>query len=76
MQAMKIIRQVKNGKASIDHIPKEFGTEVEIIVLPVKNDKKTKTGKQKKSLLDLAGKATLSSTILAELEQGRHEDRF
>lgn len=76
MQALKFIKQVKNGKTSIDNIPKEFGNEVEIIILPLKNKKMILKKRQKKTLLDLAGKTPLPSSILTELEKGRDEDRF
>jgi len=76
MQAIKLIKKVKNGKASIEHIPEEFGSEVEIIVLPVREHESRKVSQPKSRLLDLAGKTNISPSIYTELDNDRQEERI
>lgn len=76
MQAIKLIKKVKNGKASIEHIPEEFGSEVEIIVLPVREREPRKVSQPKSRLLDLAGKINISPSIYTELDNDRQEERI
>ncbi len=74
MQAIKLIKKVKNGKASIEHIPEEFGSEVEIIVLPVRERSLKKASGQKSRILELAGKTNISPAIYTELDNVRQEE--
>jgi hypothetical protein len=76
MQAIKFIKKVKNGKASIEHIPEEFGSEVEIIVLPVRERSSKKASGQKSRILDLVGKTNIPPTIYTELDNDRQEERI
>jgi hypothetical protein len=74
MQALKLMKIVKNGKASVD-IPDEFGDKVEIIILPVKHKEHKKDTSSRKTILDIVGKAKIAKGIFTKLENGRKDKK-